>query len=502
MKGLSQLHSRLIFAVVLIAVATYTTLATNNHGELPESLIPSNASFAFWAFLLGGISAVSLVLGSILGIIWQPSPKIIAGFTAFGAGALLAALSVELVAPTVEEFVNQKNTQQIDQLTNHSSIEFLSLIVGCILGGLVFYFLNEALNSKGGYLRKVSTTISYFNRQRRNRYRIVLEHLSKIRLFRSIPHSHLDILVHHLKFGHINAGRNLIHQGDIVNRIIIIEKGKVELFENGEYLNTLKEGDLIGVSSFLNHTPSPNDVIAKTEVRIFEISQNDFNLIHESCPELQDIIEKESKHELLHTLNHTNGEHHHKHAKAWAKMASEHLHKTAYVPSQVEINREAKKHNAAPLSIWLGIFLDGIPESFVIGAGFILILSAKTTMGAVGFFDVIPYTLIAGLFLSNFPEAMSSSIGMKKMGWKPLKILTLWISLMLMTAVGAVFGYYYGVRIPNYLEIGVEGMAAGAMLTMIAQTMIPEAVHVGGNRVTGLSTLAGYLSAVAFKIFE
>jgi zinc transporter ZupT len=91
---------------------------------------------------------------------------------------------------------------------------------------------------------------------------------------------------------------------------------------------------------------------------------------------------------------------------------------------------------------------------------------------------------------------------MKKMGWKPVKILSLWTSLMLMTAVGAVFGYYYGFRIPNYIEIGVEGIASGAMLTMISQTMIPEAVHIGGNRVTGLSTLAGYLSAVAFKIFE
>jgi zinc transporter ZupT len=51
-------------------------------------------------------------------------------------------------------------------------------------------------------------------------------------------------------------------------------------------------------------------------------------------------------------------------------------------------------------------------------------------------------------------------------------------------------------------EIVIEGLAAGAMLTMIAQTMIPEAVHLGGTKVVGLATLAGYLSAVAFKIFE
>ena len=88
------------------------------------------------------------------------------------------------------------------------------------------------------------------------------------------------------------------------------------------------------------------------------------------------------------------------------------------------------------------------------------------------------------------------------MGWGNIKILTLWVSLMLMTAIGAAFGYYFGSLIPHYLEIGIEGLAAGAMLTMIAQTMIPEAAHLGGAKIVGLSTLTGYLSAVAFKVFE
>ena len=48
----------------------------------------------------------------------------------------------------------------------------------------------------------------------------------------------------------------------------------------------------------------------------------------------------------------------------------------------------------------------------------------------------------------------------------------------------------------------IEGLAAGAMLTMIAAAMIPEAVHLSGSRITGLSTLAGFLAAVAFKLLE
>ena len=53
-----------------------------------------------WAVILGALSAASLPLGSLLGLNWHPSNRIIAAFTAFGGGALIAALAVELVAPT------------------------------------------------------------------------------------------------------------------------------------------------------------------------------------------------------------------------------------------------------------------------------------------------------------------------------------------------------------------------------------------------------------------
>lgn len=76
------------------------------------------------------------------------------------------------------------------------------------------------------------------------------------------------------------------------------------------------------------------------------------------------------------------------------------------------------------------------------------------------------------------------------------------MSLVVIIAVGSLVGYYIGSSIPHEIEIGIEGLAAGAMLTMIAQTMLPEAVHIGGTKVVGLATLVGYLSAVAFKLFE
>ncbi|MBM3263365.1 MAG: Crp/Fnr family transcriptional regulator, partial [candidate division Zixibacteria bacterium] len=143
-----------------------------------------------------------------------------------------------------------------------------------------------------------------------------------------------------------------------------------------------------------------------------------------------------------------------------------------------------------------------IPESFVLGGVFLAMLTANLASGSPSFGDIVPFTLIAGLFLSNLPEAMSSSVGMRAQGWSAAKILGLWLSLAFMVVVSTVIGYILGAQLDHTVMVAVEGLAAGAMLTMIAQTMIPEAVHLGSSNTVGLSTLTGFLSAVAFKLLE
>ena len=114
----------------------------------------------------------------------------------------------------------------------------------------------------------------------------------------------------------------------------------------------------------------------------------------------------------------------------------------------------------------------------------------------------MPYTLIAGLFLSNFPEALSSSAVMRVEGWGRLHIFSLWFVLMVVTAIGAGFGYVLGDIFSGTVLVGIEGMAAGAMLTMLASTMIPESVHLGGRNTVGIATLVGFLAAISFKLLE
>ena len=96
-------------------------------------------TYFLWACALGAISAISLPLGSWVGLRWKFSSQWISIFAAFGGGALLAALSVELVAPT---------TMALTEGGGHGNAreEFFALIVGCIGGGLLYVLLNGSVN--------------------------------------------------------------------------------------------------------------------------------------------------------------------------------------------------------------------------------------------------------------------------------------------------------------------------------------------------------------------
>ena len=96
-------------------------------------------SFILFAAFLGGLSAVSLPLGSLLGLSWQPSQKVIGSMTAFGGGALIAALAVELVAPTVIHYAHAGGPIERSEASTH----LVKLIIGALMGGVIFLLLNN-----------------------------------------------------------------------------------------------------------------------------------------------------------------------------------------------------------------------------------------------------------------------------------------------------------------------------------------------------------------------
>ena len=131
------------------------------------------------------------------------------------------------------------------------------------------------------------------------------------------------------------------------------------------------------------------------------------------------------------------------------------------LPTARGMSFELSEHKGAPLAIWLGILLDGIPEGLVIGS---------TMLG-----HHVSLSLLTGLFISNYPEALSSSAGMKQQGFSFGRILLMWSSIALATGLLAAAGNILFVGTAPAALAFVQGIAAGAMLTMIAQTMLPEA---------------------------
>jgi ZIP family zinc transporter len=135
------------------------------------------------------------------------------------------------------------------------------------------------------------------------------------------------------------------------------------------------------------------------------------------------------------------------------------------------------------LAIVLGIVLDGIPETAVIGLSF--------ESGGVS------AAVIAAVFLSNLPEAIAATTGLAAARWPRRRILGLWVLVMAVSGVSALAGYALLTDASPRTVAFVLAFAGGALLTMLADTMMPEAFEKGG-RLVGLATTLGF--ALAFGI--
>jgi ZIP family zinc transporter len=133
---------------------------------------------------------------------------------------------------------------------------------------------------------------------------------------------------------------------------------------------------------------------------------------------------------------------------------------------------------ADPLGIVLGTVLDGIPESVVIG---ISLLAG----------DGVGLAFMAAVAISNLPEAISSTTGLRRVGWSTRGIMGLWAVVVVLSAVAAGAGYALLSGAPPEVAATIQAFAAGAVLTMLADTMMPEAYEEAGATV-GLATVLGY----------
>jgi ZIP family zinc transporter len=139
---------------------------------------------------------------------------------------------------------------------------------------------------------------------------------------------------------------------------------------------------------------------------------------------------------------------------------------------------------ASASTIVLGTVLDGIPESFVLGASIL-------QDGAV------PVAVVVGVFAANVPEALSGTVGLLEAGWSRGRVFVMWTVVVAVSVLAAVAGWVLLDVMPTGGGAFAAAFAAGALLVMLADTLMPEAFELGG-REAGLLTALGF--AVGFAL--
>jgi zinc transporter, ZIP family len=133
----------------------------------------------------------------------------------------------------------------------------------------------------------------------------------------------------------------------------------------------------------------------------------------------------------------------------------------------------------------LGAFLDGIPEQMVLGIGL-----------AGG--DTVSVGLLAAIYVSNLPEGVGGATELKAAGRSRRQVLRLWLAVAVACAVATPVGYALMDITSDEFQGGINGFAAGALLVMLVDSMIPDATEQAG-RTTGLVTALGFAVGAALS---
>lgn len=146
------------------------------------------------------------------------------------------------------------------------------------------------------------------------------------------------------------------------------------------------------------------------------------------------------------------------------------------------------KRSGLVIPMVLAIILDGVPESIVIGLGIL-------EKGSISF------AMLIAVFISNLPEAIAGSTGMKSDGWSSKRVILLWAGIAVFCAFSTVAGSSLFNNVsPEWLSF-IDSFAAGAILVMLANSMIPEAYEHGG-KTAGIFTVLGFFVSVLIIVLE
>lgn len=147
-----------------------------------------------------------------------------------------------------------------------------------------------------------------------------------------------------------------------------------------------------------------------------------------------------------------------------------------------------EKDSGSGTAIFLGTLLDGLPESLILGMGL-------ATGGAVS------VAFLVAVFVSNLPEGIAGTRSLMNAGHSPRNVLWMWGGLVIASAVSAAAGFMFVQSVPAADGHFARAFAAGAVLFMLSDVMMPEAYEHGG-KIVGLLATLGFLTAAILSVIE
>ena len=421
------------------------------------------------AFLHGILGASSLALGVLVGVFSRPSKTVCATIMAFGSGTLLSAIAFEI-------------TWNV-----YRKSDFWLLVIGFLLGGFIFITLSQYVDEHGGFLRQQASSRRYLlehSPKKNKKPRNVLETIANLEATQNIPEQEKQFLADNLILISVEPGTIICEEGDLGDFFYLIVSGEAEVTRHGKFLTNLKEGDIFGEMSLLTGEPRSATVLAKTRMDLYKLNKDNFSNTLSSAPHLAWGLSRNLARRLQSaTDSRVVAE---KNLDRWRQRLLEEVEADQLL-AENPITLQDLVQRSAPLAILVGTLLDNIPESVVIG-----INSNNSQLG---------WSFLIAVFISNFPEALSSSAGMKRAGQKKIHILGLWFGIVILSGFFALGGNYLHHTFSEHLIAFVEAFAGGAILAMLASTMMPEAYELGGSSVA-YSTIIGFLLSFLISSFS
>src|SRR5208283_518499 len=396
----------------------------------------------FAVILVGLFTTSSCMVGAAIGLYANLSRRALASILAFAAGSLISALAIELAFKGAMELHRQG-------FNAHSAWGFIAGGFAC--GATVYFTISLFLERSGAAVRLPTQFREYALARKHERTKELIGLLAKCDLLRHLPAEAIEQILPKIRTQAVKAGEVVFHAGDPADALYIVARGSVQVVadsprdtgETGTVIAELGPGTAFGEMGLISGGTRTATIRTVAGAELLEIDRGEFDALIAADPIVARAVRQLSHDRAIRNLSLGGAN-----PSTWARVAG---HSLEHV-SRMEANRMLREAGqGAGMAIVLGNILDTIPGCLVIGANF----------NTAANFSL---TLMLGMFLGGIPEGAASASMLRRAGYKPRVIFSLWATVLLAGMVAAAIGKAYIGTSDSLAAVFCEAVAGGAVL--------------------------------------